>query len=491
MSGTEKNIQTPNLEYEEPRNKTHLNENEVKTKNTANAVSVITTIKEIKYGEIPYRWFFLVSYCLLNFVNQMQWVCFSAILTDFSKNYNKPQWKINMFSLIYMIVYPIVCIPQAWMLDKFSIKISLKLAAATNIIGAGLKLLVNKDSSLASCYVGQVFACIFQPILLNSPGKISANWFREDIRTVICTICCSAIILGALIGFLWNLLFIKEDMEQNEFKDQVFNYFLSEFILCILFCAPTFFINKDKPEIPTSPSQEEFDKKTPGLFESLKLLFTNVRFVYLFISYLLVVGYYDIISTIINSLLDIYKINGTKSSVIYGVGTIVGMIASLVISKILDKNKKFKLVLVLLSICGSIFQALFTFLLELFESKGLNSYPIGLVMYSLINISIISFNSIGLNYACEITYPVGESLNGSIMASTPQILAVALTFLCDYCINHVDNKKWISNVILLILLVLSIIFGLLLDEKLDRQEIEQIGRLRENKETNIIDIKNK
>ena len=112
-------------------------------------------------------------------------------------------------------------------------------------------------------------------------------------------------------------------------------------------------------------------------------------------------------------------------------------------------------------------------------------------MYSLINISIISFNSIGLNYACEITYPVGESLNGSIMASTPQILAVALTFLCDYCINHVDNKKWISNVILLILLVLSIIFGLLLDEKLDRQEIEQIGRLKENKETNIIDIKNK
>ena len=298
MSGTEKNIQTPNLEYEEPRNKTHLNENEVKTKNTTNTINMITTTKENKYGEIPYRWFFLVSYCLLNFVNQMQWVCFSAILTDFSKNYNKPQWKINMFSLIYMIVYPIVCIPQAWMLDKFSIKISLKLAAATNIIGAGLKLLVNKDSSLASCYIGQVFACIFQPILLNSPGKISANWFREDIRTVICTICCSAIILGALIGFLWNLLFIKEDMEQDEFKDQVFYYFLSEFILCILFCAPTFFINKDKPEIPTSPSQEEFDKKSPGLFESLKLLFTNVRFVYLFISYLLVVGYYDIISTI-------------------------------------------------------------------------------------------------------------------------------------------------------------------------------------------------
>ena len=74
-------------------------------------------------------------------------------------------------------------------------------------ITAGIVLLVNKDKSLASSYVGQIIACIFQPVLLNSPGKIAANWFREDIRTVICTICCSAIILGALIGFLWNLLF--------------------------------------------------------------------------------------------------------------------------------------------------------------------------------------------------------------------------------------------------------------------------------------------
>jgi MFS family permease len=164
--------------------------------------------KEIKYGETSYRWFFLISYCLSGFVNQMQWVAYSAILTAFSTNYEKPLWKINMFSLIYMIVYPIVCIPEAWMLDKFSIRISLILAAACNILGSGLKLLVNKDKSLASCYIGQTISCLFQPILLNSPGKIAANWFKEDIRTVICTVCCLAVTTGALVGFLWNLMFI-------------------------------------------------------------------------------------------------------------------------------------------------------------------------------------------------------------------------------------------------------------------------------------------
>ena len=168
------------------------------------------------------------------------------------------------------------------------------------------------------------------------------------------------------------------------------------------------------------------------------------------------------------------------------------MVASLIISWLLDKYKKFKLIMVLLGVSGTLFQALFTLLLELIDSKDLNGYAIGIIMYSLINISIITFYTVGMNYACEITYPVGESINGCIMASMPQILAIALTFLCDHFINNNENKGWLSNIVLLILLALSIIFLCLLDEKLDRQEVETIGRLKEQnqnkKETDVIDV---
>ena len=199
-------------------------------------------------------------------------------------------------------------------------------------------------------------------------------------------------------------------------------------------------------------------------------------------------------STIINSLLDLYGITGNQSSVIYAVASVVGMVASLIISWLLDKYKKFKLIMVLLGVSGTVFQALFTLLLELIDSKDLNGYAIVIIMYSLINISIITFYTVGMNYACEITYPVGESINGCIMASMPQILAIALTFLCDHFINNNENKKWLSNIVLLILLALSIIFLCLLDEKLDRQEVETIGRLKEQnqnkKETDVIVVNN-
>jgi hypothetical protein len=80
------------------------------------------------------------------------------------------------------------------------------------------------------------------------------------------------------------------------------------------------------------------------------------------------------------------------------------------------------------------------------------------------------------------------------MASTPQILAIALTFLCDHFINNYKDQKWLSNVILLSLLGISIIFVCLLDEKLERQEVELTGRLQEQnktkKEIDVIEVNN-
>ena len=442
------------------------------------------TPSPIKYQETPYRWFVMIAYCLTVFANGFQWVTFSAIATDFSNNYDVPSWKVNMFSLMYMIIYPFVCIPEGWLIDNYSTRLGIILASATTLLGAGLKMFINKDSSLACCFVGQFFSGLFQPALLNSPGKIAANWFREDIRTVICTICCLADTVGIFIGFLWNLGFIKENATKEDFHDQVFNYILSEFILNIVFCIPAFFIFKDKPDIPPSPSQADENTKQLDVVTSLKMLFTNKRFVYLLIATLFVVGYYDVMGTIINSLFDLYGITGQQSSVIYAVSSVAGMIASLVISWLLDKYKKFKLFQVILCLSGTVLQALFTFLLELAKKKDFSAYAIGLVLYTLVNMIVVPFYTIGMNYACEITYPVGESINGGIMMTMSQLSGIGGTFLCDHFIQNNENKPWISNVILLGFFAVSCIFVFLFDEKLDRQEIDKAGREKEDDKGN-------
>ena len=316
--GKEKGTSPTNSQEEGANTEKNLNPQ----KTPEEGITIDKTGETQKFGETPYRWYVMVAYCLCVFANGFQWVTFSAIAVDFSEHYNEPSWRVNMFSLIYMIIYPFVCIPQGWLIDNYSTRLGIIIASGCTLAGSALKMLVNKDTTLAACFVGQFLSGLFQPALLNSPGKIAANWFREDIRTVICTICCLADTVGIFVGFLWNLAFIKENATQDEFKDQVFKYMLSEFILNLVFCLPAFFIFKDKPDIPPSPSQAEDNSEKPDLIKSLKMLFTNIRFIYLLIATLFVVGYYDVMGTIINSLFDMYGVTGQQSSVIYAVSSV-------------------------------------------------------------------------------------------------------------------------------------------------------------------------
>ena len=427
----------------------------------------------------------MISYCLCTFANGFQWVTFSAIASKFGYHYNLESWKVNMFSLIYMILYPFVCLPEGHLVDNYSTRLGIIIASFCTILASGLKLLINQ--SIIWCYLGQFMASLFQPALLNSPGKISANWFRDDIRTLICTLCCLSDSIGIFIGFLWNLMFIDEQEENgDEYKSQVFNYLLSEFILSFAFCLPSFFIVKNKPDIPPSPSQVEDSRSNSSpniqaqnltLLESVKLLFKNKRFIYLLISTLFVVGYYNVIGTIINPLFELYSISGNNASIIYFISNILGMISSVTISKIVDKNNKFKLSMIILCVLGTIFEILLTIFLEIFKPENQNEnskteFAIALIINSLVTIVVMPFYTIGMNYACEITYPVGESINGGIMMSVSQISGIGGTFLCDYFITNFPEKKWITNLIMSLFFCIACIFVFLFDDKLDRHEID-------------------
>ena len=437
------------------------------------------------YGETSYRWFVMISYCLCTFANGFQWVTFSAIASKFGYHYDLESWKVNMFSLIYMILYPFVCLPEGHLVDNYSTRLGIIIASICTVLASGFKLLVNY--SIIWCYLGQFMASIFQPALVNSPGKISANWFREDIRTLICTLCCLSDSIGIFIGFLWNLMFIDENEENtDEYKSQVFNYLFSEFILSFLFCVPSFFIVKNKPDIPPSPSQVEESRNNSvpniqaqnlSLMASVKLLFKNKRFIYLLISTFFVVGYYNVIGTLINPLFDLYSISGNDSSIIFFISNILGMVSSVIISKIVDKNKKFKLSMIILCVSGTIFEILLTIFLEIFKLENQNEsskreFAIALIINSLVTIVVMPFYTIGMNYACEITYPVGESINGGIMISVSQISGIGGTFLCDYYISNYPEKKWITNLIMSLFFVIGCIFVFLFDDKLDRHEID-------------------
>ena len=65
----------------------------------------------------------MISFCFLNFSNGMQWVTFSAIAENFGKYMEISDFKVDLFSLLYMIVYPFVNFPCSYIIDSKSMRL--------------------------------------------------------------------------------------------------------------------------------------------------------------------------------------------------------------------------------------------------------------------------------------------------------------------------------------------------------------------------------
>lgn len=424
----------------------------------------------IEYKEISYRWFILVAYCLVAFSNGFQWITFTATSDKFSTEYSFESWRIVMLEIIYMIIFPVLSVPESWFVDKYSIGLGIIACSATTIGGGALKMLINKDKTFASLYIGQVLNALFRPAVANSAGKIAAVWFRPAIRNIICTVCCLSDTLGIFIGFVWRRAFVKNEAVADEYRQSVFYYTLSEFILTLVFCFPAFFINKDIPTPPPSPSQNALASRRPGLADSLKKMFCNKEFIFLLIAafFMIACYYYFVMGTIAFNLLTPYQVENPL--IVYVVANVIAIVAAVLVSIFIGKKENYKLYLIIICGFGVLCQLLNTFLPEI---KGLNNYAIFIVLNSFAFASTVCFYCVSMNFACEICYPVGESLIGAFLLGIPHLLGIGGTYFLRSLIIKKTDKLWISNMIILIFMAVALVLCIFIKNNLARKTYEK------------------
>ena len=430
-----------------------------------------------EYEESLSRYFILVAYCFCIFASGFQWLSFTS-LPYFPHYYELSQWKVDFFSLIYIIEYLVLFIPEIILSEKLSTKNLFRISSLCIIIGSFLKIFINKDKSLSMSYLGQIISGLSRPYLMMIPGKIAADWFKENKRNFICTICFLSDIAGILIGYIWNLAYIKkEENIKKDYRDHVYRYFLAEFILVLVLCIPSLFIDESKPEKPSSPSKKNIMKEFGK--ESLKIIFSNYKYIFIVISMFFIGGYYYVMSMKFIYLVGIYNLNKKKSDLVYSISITTGIVSSLIISFILDKYKKYKIFLIILSIISTISHLFLTFLLELVEDKKLNSYAICIIFYIFTNGTVIPYFSFIINYTCEITYPVGEYISIAFIFAATQIYNICGHFLYKNILEK-NDKKYLCNLLFLIFFFVSSILSIFYEDKLERYEIDKIEEIEKD-----------
>ncbi|MCQ2820255.1 MAG: MFS transporter, partial [archaeon] len=421
-----------------------------------------------KGGEEPMRFLIVIVFFFLNFSNGMEWVTYASTADKFRKAFNKSRTEVDLLSMIFMILYPIACIPDAYIIDNISVRLGLCIAALTMIVGSFLKIFTSKSYFFA--FLGQAFASSFQPAIVNSPAKIASVWFKDDSRALVTSICCASNSIGVLFGYVFHTFFIKEDSEEDVYKTEFNQFLFWQFILVTVLCMPTLFFMQTKPKIASSNSQVNI--KPMALKKNLSLLMNNTNFLKFLFCSALIVGYFNIIGTTLNHYLAVYGLSDSEVTLVAGVSNGLGLVACLLISIVVDKTKKFKRTMLILNIVGLIFFIVITVLLE-----KIDSYKpiISLIFYTLVFSSIIPIYTTGMDYVAELTYPVGESYSGGLIMCSNQIVGVLGIILVDFMLDNFKDKKYLANILFCVMLLGSLISVILINEKLLRTEKENSG----------------
>ncbi len=99
--------------------------------------------------------------------------------------------------------------PSNYVIDELGCRKAILFGSLLTTLGMITKVFINQNFWI--CVVGQVFAAIGQPFLLNAPTKLAAVWFGDKERVAAITIAVAASALGAAIGFLIPSMFVNND----------------------------------------------------------------------------------------------------------------------------------------------------------------------------------------------------------------------------------------------------------------------------------------
>lgn len=147
------------------------------------------------------RWLMLALFASLSFSNATQWITYATIDATFRPLYRVSTFEYDLLSTIYAIVYVILAVPAAIVIERRGLRFSLVLAAAINLSAAAVRCFSAVPAGYAAALAGQTIGATAQALFLAAPPMISAIWFPPEQRATATALGVLANNVGIAITF--------------------------------------------------------------------------------------------------------------------------------------------------------------------------------------------------------------------------------------------------------------------------------------------------
>ena len=365
------------------------------------------------YRVYGYRWVVLAIYGLGTAVIQLMWTTFFSITTDAWKYYGfadaaSGETAISLLSIIFMGGMIVLSIPVMAAFEKFGFKRAVGFGVVLTGVCALLRGFFGDSYTLV--LVATVGFAISQPFLLNSPGLVAGKWFPERERATANSVGLLCSYFGMCVGLLLTPVLLTAGLS---IKGMLMVYGVVGAVTAILFVV---FV-KEKP--PTPPcSEEEYirDDFVKGMKGAMK----KKNFVLALLIFFCMFGVFNTFFTMIEPILRQLSNEGVDATQVGIIGVVIlgiGIVGSLIISLISDKDKRHRRLpyMLVANIVGAVGLAMFIF------TKGFGGMVVAAALYGFF---IIGAAPLVLTFAAEAAYPTSEGTSEGLLMFSGNVAGV-------------------------------------------------------------------
>ncbi len=392
-------------------------------------------------GVSSYRWVVLAAFMLIGAVNQALWITFAPITSDAMRFYNTSDIAVGLLSMVFMIVYIVIVIPSAWLIDTWGFRRSVTLGALlTAVFGMTRGLFAD---SFTMVFVSQVGIAIGQPLILGAITKLSARWFRADERATASGLGTLSIYLGVLAGLIVTpLLLASHGMKGT-------------LLLCggagVVAALVFLLAGRDHP--PDAPGLAAHDDRAL-MFDGLRSMMKQKNFILLLVIFFIGLGLFNGVTTWIEEIVGPRGFTPGQAGLAGGlmlIGGTIGAVAMPLISDGMRRRKPF----IIIAIVG-----LLPGLAGLTFARGW-----GLLLASsfVFGFFLLSAGPIGFQYGAEITLPAPEGTSNSMLFVMGQLSGIVFIFAMD-ALKSADGSMTVSLAALMGLTVVAVVLSFFLKE---------------------------
>lgn len=356
------------------------------------------------YRVYSYRWVVLAVYGVATAVIQLMWTTFFSITTEAWKYYGfadaqRGESAISLLSIIFMAGMIVLSIPVMAAFEKFGFK----KAVGFGVVLTGLCALVRGfwGESYTMVVIASVGFAVAQPFLLNSPGLVAGRWFPENERATANSVPLLCSYVGMCVGLLLTPVLLEAGLT---IKSMLLLYGAVGAVTAAAFLV----LVKEKP--PTPPCSEEEavrDDFGAGMRGAMK----KRDFVLALLIFFCMFGIFNTFFTMIEPILRQLSgeaVDATQVGVIGVVILVTGVVGSLLISMVSDKDKRRRRLPYAIAAngIGAVGLALFIF------AKGFGLMLAAAVLYGFF---IVGAAPLMLTFAAEAAYPTSEGTSEGLL----------------------------------------------------------------------------